>query len=389
LKDRPRGRQRRKQRSQREHSNHFTYKSHVLSNFSNQFFVLFCIRYSSSFLFWLLCFICALAWLPTTLAQDTRPHAFPNPTFKVFSDFILSIFNPNISLTTVLLLLFSLTDNPEILNLHARHTHPVYDGERKIHATGWMKAIARGLENRLGDKIDTEIFLSDDHRKATGDFAKHLDSLSVFLRLTPYSRTGKFKCKIHHISRTSILPIRIICPPNMTCTTISCKPHSLLVSIPPSDSTNVTLIEGITITDSESVYLMRGKCTRCDAVYHPDHENYTSENGITQEVFINSARYLKIGASVWVDRVFSNAVLGGLYNFHASTNAYMLYWNQCFGNSTTELSRRQIWQAFAQESIRSIAEASDVDFEAKRELDIDDVNFFFFFSKSKLIKRII
>lgn len=324
-----------------------------------------------TFLFWFLCFICALAWLPTTLAQDTRPHAFPNPTFKAFSNFILTTFNSNISLTTVLLLLFSLTDNPDILNLHARHTHPVYDDERKIHATGWMKSIARGLETRLGDRTNSEIYLPDNHHRATGDFAKHLDKLAIFLHLTPYTSTGKFKRKIHHISRSAITPIRIICPPNMTCTTASCKPYSLLVSIPPRDSTNVTLIEGITVTDSESVYLMRGKCTRCKTLYHPDHEDYTLD-GQTQEVFINSAHYLKIGASIWVDRVFSNAILGGMYNFHASSNAYMQYWNECFGTSIN-LSRRQIWQAFTQESIRSIADASGVDFEAKRELDIDNV----------------
>lgn len=157
----------------------------------------------------------------------------------------------------------------------------------------------------------------------------------------------------------------------MTCTTSSCKPYSIKVSAPLNHLTDITLIEGITVT-SKFAYLARGECTRCYTFYHPDHENY-SVNGKNQEVFINSAQYLKIGANTWVDRVFSNAVFGGMYNFHASANAYMQYWNECFGTSIT-LSQRQIWQAFTQESIRAIAEASGVDFEAEREMDIENVS---------------
>ncbi|KAF9470336.1 hypothetical protein BDN70DRAFT_902190, partial [Pholiota conissans] len=157
----------------------------------------------------------------------------------------------------------------------------------------------------------------------------------------------------------------------MTCTTASCKTYSILASTSARDSTNITLIEGTTITESDSAYLVCGQCTHCHTLYHPDHENYTPENGQTQEVFINSARYLKIGDHIWIDRVFSNAVLGGMYNFHASASAYMQYWNECFGSSTLQLSRRHIWQAFTQKSIRSIAQAKDVDFEAERELHID------------------
>jgi len=76
-----------------------------------------------------------------------------------------------------------------------------------------------------------------------------------------------------------------------------------------------------------------------------------------------------------VDRVFSNALLSGMYNFHASANAYTQFWNDSFGavSIPCKLSRRQIWQAFVQESIRSIAQMSKIDFEANQNIAIDNV----------------
>lgn len=48
------------------------------------------------------------------------------------------------------------------------------------------------------------------------------------------------------------------------------------------------------------------------------------------------------------------------YNFHASANAYATFWNDAyFETQNTEseknITRRHIWQAFVQESIRSVA----------------------------------
>ncbi|KAF8892717.1 hypothetical protein BD779DRAFT_1468376 [Infundibulicybe gibba] len=80
--------------------------------------------------------------------------------------------------------------------------------------------------------------------------------------------------------------------------------------------------------------------------------------------------YLKIGREIWVDCVFSNAVIGGMYSFHASAAAYTDFWNDAYGNanSTNEIkiTYRHIWQAFIQESTRSVA------FESKLHLELDD-----------------
>lgn len=100
-------------------------------------------------LFWMLVASLALSWLPTVSAQTTSSKPFPNPTFQDFSNFILSNFHSQISLTTTLLILFSLVNNPELLNLHACQTHPVFHDEHVTRASGWMKTLARGLGNRL------------------------------------------------------------------------------------------------------------------------------------------------------------------------------------------------------------------------------------------------
>jgi hypothetical protein len=90
-------------------------------------------------------------------------------------------------------------------------------------------------------------------------------------------------------------------------------------------------------------------------------------DGRYTRVYSNSAKYLKIGQSLWVDRVFSNAVVNAMFSFHALTSAYKEFWNNSFHNhqqgNSRKLSRHQIWQAFVQESIRSIASASEINLE--------------------------
>ena len=115
----------------------------------------------------------------------------------------------------------------------------------------------------------------------------------------------------------------------------------------------------------------------CRTRYHPDHEAYSvPDSNQSREDFLNTARYLKIGSSLWVDRVFSNAVLSGMYNFHASASAYAQFWNDSFNTATSsiQLSHRQVWQAFVQESIRTVATTGGIDFEADLNIAIDEVS---------------
>ncbi|KAF8989651.1 hypothetical protein BDQ17DRAFT_1256666, partial [Cyathus striatus] len=48
-----------------------------------------------------------------------------------------------------------------------------------------------------------------------------------------------------------------------------------------------------------------------------------------------------------------------IYHFHASTAAFVEFWNECFRESAFKLSHRQTWQAFISESVRQVATYND------------------------------
>ncbi|TFK30963.1 hypothetical protein BDQ12DRAFT_588977, partial [Crucibulum laeve] len=66
-----------------------------------------------------------------------------------------------------------------------------------------------------------------------------------------------------------------------------------------------------------------------------------------------------------------------IYSFHASAAAYTDFWNNTYGNSKTEhtvtLSCQQIWQAFIQESIQTIAAARNENLTVDDGLSIDEL----------------
>jgi hypothetical protein len=90
---------------------------------------------------------------------------------------------------------------------------------------------------------------------------------------------------------------------------------------------------------------------------------------------LNSA--IKVGHSIWVDRVFSNAVVNAMYTFHASASGYKEFWNTSFGkmqpSSSFCLSHCQIWQAFVQESICTVASVAKIELTVHDNLGIDEV----------------
>ena len=93
-------------------------------------------------------------FLPTASAMpaSARKHPFPNVTFKDFSDFVLGHFSSQVSLATVLTVLFTMTENPELLSLHARQQNAVYPEEKNVQVSGWMKALARAMKRQLEEE---------------------------------------------------------------------------------------------------------------------------------------------------------------------------------------------------------------------------------------------
>jgi len=135
----------------------------------------------------------------------------------------------------------------------------------------------------------------------------------------------------------------------MVCTTSTCQPFHLSLISKKRDVPKVFLIKGSTCITK--AYSLIGQCDKCNTIYTADHERYSDP--IEKTVYLNSAKYLKVGSNIWVDRVFSNALLNGIYSFHVSASAYTQYWNNSFMNpdSKKQLGRKQVWQTFVQESI--------------------------------------
>ncbi|KAF8232536.1 hypothetical protein L208DRAFT_1102438, partial [Tricholoma matsutake] len=91
--------------------------------------------------------------------------------------------------------------------------------------------------------------------------------------------------------------------------------------------------------------------------YHADHERtpVSGEQGRFDRLYLNSAKYIKAGQNIWVDRLFSNIVLSAMYSFHASAAAITEFWNNAFWENLSgtcpKLSRCQTWHTYVQESI--------------------------------------
>jgi hypothetical protein len=136
----------------------------------------------------------------------------------------------------------------------------------------------------------------------------------------------------------------------------------------------VTLIKNFTVFNN--VPVLTGVCPTCETIYHADYERRPLHE-THQRVYLNSAGYIKIGQSLWVDRLFTNAVLSGIYNFHSSAATYAAFWNSIFvehlGDVTARVTRRQIWQAFVHESIRLLASESHINLTVDDRLSIDEI----------------
>jgi len=320
-----------------------------------------------------------LGFLP--VASATSDHdSFPDIPFRLFSSFIQEQFSSEISLTTVLTILFTLTNNPDLLNLHARQQHPKAMGETAQKTSGWIKSLARALEDHLADSTD-KLFQSGDnksqlnHDQVISHIGVKLDGFAKILKLNPYSKHGRFRGKLKPISEQNIKPVHIVCPESSECETFECHSHAILKSTRERDTPKVTLIKGTKIYDN--VPVLSGQCPTCMTGYHADHERFRNADGTWTKLYLNSAKYLKVGQNIWVDRVFSNAVLNGTYHFHASTSAFAEFWNTSFWSSqdtaSRKVSRRQIWQAFVQESVRMVASKAGVNLQLPEKLGIDDI----------------
>ena len=137
-----------------------------------------------------------LIFLPGVTALSDKA-TFPDLPFKIFNKFIKENFAAEITLSQVLLVLFTFTENPDLLNLHARQKNPKYEGETCSLLSGWIKCLARGLEEKLGQDKD-KLFhnqnigiMSED--VITKGISKKIDAMANVLHLYPYNSQGHLK----------------------------------------------------------------------------------------------------------------------------------------------------------------------------------------------------
>jgi hypothetical protein len=68
--------------------------------------------------------ILLIGYLPVVSAAPNH-NPYSDITFQAFSQFVEQNFSSKVSLATVLVVLFTTTSNPDLLNLHARQQNPV------------------------------------------------------------------------------------------------------------------------------------------------------------------------------------------------------------------------------------------------------------------------
>ena len=108
-------------------------------------------------------------------------------------------------------------------------------------------------------------------------------------------------------------------------------------------------------------------------MYYSDHERAPNASGDGHErVYLNTAKYIKVGQNMWVDRRFTSCVLSGMYTFHASAAAFSDFFNDSL-TSAANVTRRNIWQAFVQESIHFISSNLNTNLTLQDNLSIDEV----------------
>lgn len=151
-------------------------------------------------------------------------------------------------MSQVLVILFTLTENPELLSLHARQQHSRYEGENSASISGWIKCLAHGLQVKL-EKDKAKPFLDEGISTIPNDYivegiSTRLGALAKVLHLYPYDSKGKFTGKLKAVSNESIQAVHVICPDAVVCETASCKPWSLLQKTKLPNIPRVTLIKG-------------------------------------------------------------------------------------------------------------------------------------------------
>ena len=159
-------------------------------------------------------------------------QSFPDLSFHNFAKFIQLHFASDISLSTVLVLLCSLTENLEFLNLHGWQQHSKVGNEHCSPLSGWIKMFSRILLAERLRQTRNELFKPEDAAPLSEaeNYTTHavtrlsikLNKMITVLGLNSHKLNGKLRHRRRAISYEAIEPVFLICPQAYQCETASC-----------------------------------------------------------------------------------------------------------------------------------------------------------------------
>jgi len=164
---------------------------------------------SCNYLAILMTILYLLEFVPTALAASLEQSSFPDIPFQMFPTFVENNFSKKISLATVLTVIFTSTNNPDLLNLHAHQQKQGFKEEWSQQVSGWIKVLAHSLEEKLGESAN-RLFLKSEHRlqpsmdQTTTTIGTKFDKMSKLLKLQSYDEYGKFRHKLKPISEKKL-----------------------------------------------------------------------------------------------------------------------------------------------------------------------------------------
>jgi hypothetical protein len=196
-------------------------------------------------------------------------------------------------------------ENPELLPLHARQQNAVYPKEKTVQVSSWMKALSRTMQRQLEEEGRT--LLKKTNQSLNEDqvvlsLGKKLDGLAKLLGLYPYNKKSIFKGQLKAVSHSKIQPVLVICPDSVVCQSLNCNPRSLKQNTRDKAIPLVDLIKGT--NNFRNVPVLTGICLGCKTTYYADHERFIDDNQEWKRVYLNSAKYFKVGQSTWLTRNF-------------------------------------------------------------------------------------
>jgi hypothetical protein len=337
---------------------------------------IFCCSSFGALCMFIFCFVPGVLATPPSMP-------FPDIPFSNFATFIQTSFSPDISLSMVLVLLFSLIENPELLNLHGRQQHAKFEKESNRTVTPWLQVFSRLLlgvrlapqRQELFQASDGIVFIPDlvAPQDSVTALSKKLDDMIQLLSLNAFKPNGALRHQRKAISYEAIEPVHLICPQAYQCESASCQRYSLAQNTQSTQVAQVDLLKDGGVR--RYAFVLSGKCKSCNTTYHADFERaYDATEREWMDSHLNSARYVKLGQSTWADRSFTRSVLNATYSFHASPSAFSEFWNSSVGiQNSVEVTRRHVWQAFVAETVRMIAQDFEYDLTVCKDLPIDSL----------------